>query len=201
MHTVFTGNPQNLQKVPKIGVPPLFDHFFRKFPHRWTTLSPIQPQKCGFIPLRMTPRGKTLHFWGWIGDRVVQRCGNFLKKWSQREYPYFEHFLEILGISSENGVPDWPPRGCRPAEKTVQHPSGVISEALPRVYLCPRHAGSAKYTLGSTSEMTPKGVVPFSLLACILWETSLAHRFHWKSPKLPKSAQNRSKHPQIRAAP
>ena len=35
------------------------------------------------------------------------------------------------------------------------------------------------------------GGVPFSLLACILWETSQAHRFHRKSPKLPKSAQNR----------
>ena len=35
------------------------------------------------------------------------------------------------------------------------------------------------------------GGVPFSLLACILWETSPAHCFHRKSPKLPKSAQNR----------
>ena len=34
-----------------------------------------------------------------------------------------------------------------------------------------------------------EGGVPFSLLACILWETSLAHRFHRKSPKSPKSAQ------------
>ena len=33
------------------------------------------------------------------------------------------------------------------------------------------------------------GGVPFSLLACILWETGQAHRFHQKSPKLPKSAQ------------
>ena len=40
-----------------------------------------------------------------------------------------------------------------------------------------------------------KGGVPFSLLACILWETSLAHRFHRKSPKSPKSAQNRGNPP------
>ena len=34
---------------------------------------------------------------------------------------------------------------------------------------------------------TRGGGVPFSLLACILWETSLAHRFHRKSPKIAKS--------------
>ena len=37
----------------------------------------------------------------------------------------------------------------------------------------------------------PTGGVPFSLLACILWETSLAHRFYRKSP------QNRQKVPQM----
>ena len=26
-------------------------------------------------------------------------------------YPYFGHFLVILGISGENGVQSWPPRG------------------------------------------------------------------------------------------
>ena len=31
------------------------------------------------------------------------------------------------------------------------HPSWVISETLPRVYLGPGHAGSAKYTLGRAS--------------------------------------------------
>ena len=83
-------------------------------------------------------------------------------------------------------VSDWSPRVCKPAEKAVHHPTWVISWALPRVYLGPGHAGSAKYTLGRAPT---KGGVPFSLLACILWETSLAHRFHWKSPKSPKSAQ------------
>ena len=39
-------------------------------------------------------------------------------------YPYFGHFLAVLGISGENGVPDWSPRGCKPAEKTVHHPLG-----------------------------------------------------------------------------
>ena len=31
LHTIFTGNPQNLQKMPKTGVPP-FGQFFRKSP-------------------------------------------------------------------------------------------------------------------------------------------------------------------------
>ena len=60
---------------------------------------------------------------------------------------YFGHFLEILGISGENGVQSWPSQEVKPAEKTVHHPSGVISEVLPRVDLGPRHAGSAKLTL------------------------------------------------------
>ena len=69
-------------------------------------------------------------------------------------------------------------------------------EALPSVYFAfpsraqihPWESLGPKYTLGKTSEMTG---VPFSLLACILWETSLAHRFHRKPPKSPKSVQNR----------
>ena len=54
----------------------------------------------------------------------------------------------------------------------------------------PRHAGSAKLTLGRTSEITPKAGVPFSLLACTAWEASRAHRFHRECLKSPKSAQN-----------
>ena len=42
------------------------------------------------------------------------------------------------------------------------------------------------------------GGVPFSLLAWIPWEVSMAHRFHRKSPKSLKSAQNRGT-PQIKA--
>ena len=49
-------------------------------------------------------------------------------------YPYFGHFLTILGIFDEKVVPDWSPRGCKPVEKTVHHRSWAISEALPRVY-------------------------------------------------------------------
>ena len=47
--------------------------------------------------------------------------------------PIFGHFLEILGISGENGVQSWPPREFKSAEKTGHQPSGVISEVLPRV--------------------------------------------------------------------
>ena len=99
-----------------------------------------------------------------------------------------------MGISGENGVPDWSPRGRTPVEKTVRHPSWVISEALPRVHFALPARLGPKYTLGGgASEMThlTTGGVPFSLLVCILWETSLAHRFQWKSPQSPKSAQNR----------
>ena len=61
------------------------------------------------------------------------------------------------GFPGQSGVPDRPPRECKPAEKTVHHPSGVISEVLLRVNLGLGHAGSAKLTLRSTSEMTPEG--------------------------------------------
>ena len=81
---------------------------------------------------------------------------NFLKNWQKKGGPYFGHFLEILGISGENGVKSWPPKESKSAEKTVHHPSGG-SEVLPRVDLGLRHAGSAKSTLGRTSEITPKG--------------------------------------------
>ena len=96
-------------------------------------------------------------FFSKIGDNIVWEGEAFLKNWSKRGYPYFGHFLAILGISGENGVPDWPPRGCKPAEKTVHHPSWAVSEALPREYLGPGHPGSAKYTLGRASEMTHEG--------------------------------------------
>ena len=42
-------------------------------------------------------------------------------------------------------------------EDANQQRKRYISEALPRVYLGPGHAGSAKYTLGRTSEMTLEG--------------------------------------------
>ena len=46
---------------------------------------------------------------------------------------YFGHFLEISGISGENGVQSWPPRESKSTEKTARRPLGVISEVLPRV--------------------------------------------------------------------
>ena len=49
-----------------------------------------------------------------------------MKKWGT---PYFG------GISGENSVQSWPPRESKPAEKTAHHPSGAISEVLPRVDL------------------------------------------------------------------
>ena len=86
------------------------------------------------------------HFFSKIGDNMVWRGDTLLK-----------NFLAILGISGEKGVPDWSPRESKPADKTVHHPSGVISEVLPRANLGPGHARSTKLTLGRTSEMTPEG--------------------------------------------
>ena len=45
--------------------------------------------------------------------------------------PPFGALFGDFGISSENGVPYWPPREPKSAEKTVHHPSGVISEVPP----------------------------------------------------------------------
>ena len=121
-------------------------------------LSPISVKKCA--PPADGPEGGFPHFFSplsKIGDNRVWRGVTLLKNWSRRGYPYFGHFLAILGISGENGVPDWSPRGCKPVEKTAHHPWWVISEVLPRVYLGSRHAGNAKYTLGKSSEMTHQG--------------------------------------------
>ena len=71
-------------------------------------LSPIFGKKCGFLPRRMVQIGrKTPFFFSKIGDSRVKRGASFLKNWSKRGYPYFVHFLAVLGISGENGVPDW----------------------------------------------------------------------------------------------
>ena len=85
-------------------------------------------------------------FWD-LCEKVVKNGG----------YTHFEHFLGIGGISGENGVPYWPPRQCKPAEKTVHLPSGVISEVLPRVDFALPACLGPKSTLGRTSEMTPEG--------------------------------------------
>ena len=60
-----------------------------------------------------------------LPEKVVKKGG----------YPCLGHVLVILRISGENSVPDWSPRGCKPAAKTVHYPQWVISEVLPRLYL------------------------------------------------------------------
>ena len=74
MHTVFTGNPQNRQKVPKKGGTkkggtPLFDQFFSKVLPIQTMLSPIFEKKCG--PPLDHPSGGEPHFFPKIGDSMV----------------------------------------------------------------------------------------------------------------------------------
>ena len=71
--------------------------------------------------------------------------------------PDFGIFGGFGEISGENGAPYWPPQECKQVEKTVHHPSWVISEVLLRVNLGHRHAWSAKSTLGRISEMAHEG--------------------------------------------
>ena len=104
-------------------------------------------------------------------------------------FPLYEVILGIWGIYGENGVQSWPRRESEPAEKRIHHPLVVISEVLQRVDFALPACLRLKSTLGRTSEMTPDGGVPFSLLVWIPWEAGMAHRFHRKSPKSPKSAQ------------
>ena len=61
MHTVFTGNPQNLQKVPKIGGTPFFGQFFRKFPPISDPPSRVGGSKCD-PPLWAILRGENRTF-------------------------------------------------------------------------------------------------------------------------------------------
>ena len=51
MHTVFTGNPQNLQKVPKIGVPPFLASFSGSSPLYRT------PIASRWLEVRFPPSG------------------------------------------------------------------------------------------------------------------------------------------------
>ena len=84
-----------------------------------------------------------------------------IKTCKKEGFPPFEvilgNFGHFWGISGENGVHSWPPRESKPAEKTVHHPWGVISEGLPRVNFALPACLGPKSTLGSTSEMTPYG--------------------------------------------
>ena len=104
-----------------IGAPPL----------KYTILGRYQPlrprgrrfpEKSAVFSLRrMVQRGRFPHFFSKIGDNGVWRGATLLKNWSKGGYFYFGHFLAIVGISGENGVPGWSPRGCTPVEKTVRH--------------------------------------------------------------------------------
>ena len=79
-HTVFTGNDQNPQKVPKMGVPPP-GQFFSKIPEIHPTMSPIFEKKSGEIP----PAGpsavgvphffsKIVEYKGWILGTATESC-------------------------------------------------------------------------------------------------------------------------------
>ena len=99
-------------------------------------------------------------------------------------------FWRLWGFTV-NGILDYSPRGCKPAEKTVHHPSWVISEALPRVYFALPACLEPKYTLWRASEMTPDGW-------CTVFSAGIAssgrpvwHTVSPEIPKSPKSAQNR----------
>ena len=123
---------QEIPKIAKKGVPSFCTNFFSKVSYSGA------------------------HFFSKIGDNMVWRGDTLLKNWSKGGYPLFGLFLAIWGISGEKGVPYRPPRESKPAEKTVHHPSGVISEVLPSANLGPRHARSTKLA-GRTSKMTPEG--------------------------------------------
>ena len=102
--------------------PPSKKHGFGKFPPISDLRFSDFAQKCDFSPLRMAQRGENPHFEPPTRDGGSDIGGNFLKNWPMGGYPCFGHFLEILGISDENGVQSWPPRESTPAEKTG-HPS------------------------------------------------------------------------------
>ena len=128
---------------------------------------------------------KTL-FEAWAGTHEKYILNQDKKRAKRALFALLGTFWRFWGFYGENGVPDRPPMECKPAEKTVHHPSQVISEVLPRVNCALRACLRPKLTLGRTSEMTVRGGVPFSLLACIPWDACLAHRFHRKIPKIAK---------------
>ena len=112
--------------------------------------------------------------------------------------PILGTFLRFWGISGENGVQSWPPRESKPAEKTIHHPWGVISEVLPRVGFTLPACPWPKYTVGRTSEMTPHGW-------CTVFSAGLASLGGQKctpfSPKIPRNGQNGPKSPQKGGTP
>ena len=76
----------------------------------------------------------------------------------KRGTPLFEvilgHFGHYGGFPVKTVCTPGPPRESKPAETTVHHPSGVISEVLPRVNFALPACPGPKSTLWRTSEMT-----------------------------------------------
>ena len=79
--------------------------------NRWTALVSAEFWKKVRNPPADGPAGgiSPLLFFFKIGDRVGWISGILLKKWPKRGVPHFGHFLGILDISGENGVPYWLP--------------------------------------------------------------------------------------------
>ena len=84
----------------------------------------------------------------------------------------------------------WPPRESQPERENGTPPIGVISDSK----LGPGHAGSAKSTLGRTSEMTPDGG------GCTVFSAGLDSLGGLEctpfSPEIPHTGQNGQKSPQ-----
>ena len=57
------GNPQNRQKVPKIGGTP-FGALFQEVPPFSGVKVAVGPKKCGKLPQRVIRRGRLPHFLG-----------------------------------------------------------------------------------------------------------------------------------------
>ena len=157
-------------------------HLFRKFPPFQGVQVAIGPQMCGILPRWMARRGEIAALLGPCCHLDPLQRGELPEKVPKKGVPPTLGTLwRFRGFPGQNGGL----RECKPAEKTVHHPSGVISEVLPRVNLGLRHAGSAKLTLGRTSEMTPEGwCTVFSAGLDSL--TCLAHSFHREIPKIAK---------------
>ena len=136
--------------------PPLKTRFWEAYINAPLVFADFWKKVRGF-PQADGPGGKP-HFFPKIGENEGCIYVSFLKNWSRGGgYSHFGHFLAILVISGGNGVPYWPPMQCKPAEKTVHLPSGVILEVLPRVNFALPACLGPKSTLWGTSEMTLDG--------------------------------------------
>ena len=143
-------------------------HFFTKFPPFPGVWVAVGPQKSGNHPAGHPP-GEIAALFGPYCHLDPLKRGELPEKVPQKGAPpILGTFWRFLGFPGENGVPDRSPKECKPAEKTVHHPSVVIWSDDPR------------------------GVV-YHFLCWLafpgrpVWHTV----FTGKSPKSPKSAQNR----------